>query len=287
MFKLIAIAAFVLSFFVLPIHAQTEQIVWETDFKKAQIMARESGKPLLLDFTASWCKPCVAMDKEFWVLGDVVKAMKPFIAVKINFDDEKSLVSRYGVNAIPFVAFADPLGNMVTFRRGFGQKNVKELNLIFDEMPKDFSFLKKAYGAIEVNKQDGNALLEIADFYRASKMLTLSNNFYKRALKADEIKIKPETVERVAAILGSNSYIAGDDKQAIKFLEDYLNDYPKGASREVITAMAGISSARLEKFKEAEKYKQLLTSEFPNSKHAATIDTTVETYKNKKKEKKN
>ncbi len=62
--------------------AQGKQIVWEKDYKKAQTAARESGRPLLLDFTAEWCKPCKAMDETFWVRADVVEAMKPFIAIK-------------------------------------------------------------------------------------------------------------------------------------------------------------------------------------------------------------
>jgi thioredoxin-like negative regulator of GroEL len=172
--------------------AQTEQIVWEKDFKKAQQSARESGRPLLLDFTAAWCKPCKAMDAEFWVLEDVVKAVKPFIAVKVDFDKEKSLVGRYNVSAIPFVVFADPLGNTVTFRRGFGTKSVSEINQIFDEMPKDFSTLKKAYDAIELKKSDGLALLEIADFYRASKCFRSATNFIDGRRKPKRFKTTPK-----------------------------------------------------------------------------------------------
>ena len=49
----------------LTVSAQAEQIVWEKDFKKAQALALETGRPLLLDFTAPWCKPCKMMDESF------------------------------------------------------------------------------------------------------------------------------------------------------------------------------------------------------------------------------
>ena len=261
--------------------AQTEQIEWQKDFKAAQTLARESGRPLLLDFTAEWCKPCKMMDAQFWVLPEVVSAMKPFIAVKVDYDNEKSLVNRYSVSAIPFVVFADPLGNMVTFRRGFGSKNVRELNQIFGEMPKDFSPMKKFYDALDVKKDDGIALLQIADSYRGAKMLMLSNEFYKKALKTDEIKNDAEKKERVISTLGSNYYAVKADEQAINYFSDYLKDHPSGKSRETAISMISISSARLKKMKDAAKYLEMLKTEFPQSKNIEIVSRTIEEAKNK------
>jgi thiol-disulfide isomerase/thioredoxin len=259
-----------------------QQIVWEKDFKKAQQAARESGKPLLLDFTASWCKPCRIMDEQFWVRPDVLDAIKHFIAVKIDYDKERSLVGRYNVQAIPFVAFTDPLGNLVTFRRGFSSKNVKELNQIFDDMPKDFSALKKYYEALELNKDDGLALLQIADSYRAAKMLTLSNNFYKKALKTPEIQSDAEKKERVALTLGLNSYLVKDFPQTIDFMEDYLKDFPGGKYKEIVVSELAISYANLGKVKNANKYLEMLQAEVPQSKNIPVIIKAIEDSKNKK-----
>lgn len=261
--------------------AQEEQIVWEKDFKKAQALARETGRPLLLDFTAPWCKPCKAMDAQFWVLPDVVKASKPFIAVKIDYDNEKSLVGKYNVSAIPFVAFTDPLGNLITFRRGFSTKNANELNLIFNDMPKDFSALKKFYEAIELKKDDGAALLQIADSYRQSKMLALSNDFYKKASKTSEIQADPEKKERIAATLGINSYSFQDYRQANNYLEDYLKDYPAGKYKEIAQAMLSIGNANLAKLKEADKYFELLKKDFPASKNIPAVAKAIEDARNK------
>jgi tetratricopeptide (TPR) repeat protein len=222
------------------------------------------------------------MDEKFWVLADVVEMTKPFIAVKINFDNEKSLVGKYGVSAIPFVAFADPLGNLITFRRGFGEKSVNELNQILKQMPKDFSSLKKYYEAVELKKDDGLALLQIADSYRASKMLTLSNDFYERALKTPEIQSDAEKRERIAATLGLNAYIVEDYKQANKYLEDYLKHFPAGKYREVSFAALAIGNANLNKMKIADKYLELLKTEFPVSKNTAAAAKAVEEAKNKR-----
>lgn len=267
---------FILMMVSLSISAQTTQIEWQKDFRAAQLQAREAGRPLLLDFTADWCKPCKMMDAQFWVLPEVVEAMKPFVAVKINYDSEKSLVGRYGVSAIPFVVFADPLGNMVTFRRGFGSKSVRELNQIFEEMPKDFSGLKKYYDAVDAKKDDGAALLQIADFYRNSKMIYLSNSFYKKALKAEEIKADAGKREQIMFILGANTFAVRMDKEAADYLSDYLKEFPAGKNREISLAMIAVSNARLKKDKEAAKYYELLKTEFPQSKHLAAVSKTIQ-----------
>lgn len=262
--------------------AQENQINWTTDFKQAQRTARETNRPLLLDFTAEWCKPCKAMDKEFWVLPEVVNAMKPFVAVKIDYDKDKSLVGRYSVSAIPFVVFADPLGNLITFRRGLSKKNLSELNQIFSEMPKDFAAVQKAYIALDLNKNDGSALLQIADFYSKSKMASLSNDFYKRALKTDMVKNDAAQKERIASTLGVNYFISGLDAQAVEYLGDYLKDYPKAANREIVLAMLAISHARLGKEKESVKYLETLKQEFPASKHTSAVNKSIEEAKIKK-----
>lgn len=264
--------------------AQGEAINWQTDYKQALASARETGKPLMLDFSASWCKPCKAMERDFWVRADVVEATKPFIAVKLDLDKERFLAAKYGVQAIPFVAFTDPLGNMVTFRRGFGTKNADELSQIFNEMPKDFSALKQSYEAVEVKKDDGLALLKIADFYRNSGMLILSNDFYKKAAKTAEIQSDAEVKERIAVTLGLNLYRSKDFKQAKNYLEDYLKDFPSGKYKEITFAMLAIGNANLGKMKDADKYLEMLKTDFPASKTIETTVKAVEDAKNKPKE---
>jgi thiol-disulfide isomerase/thioredoxin len=283
--KKIIFTCFVLLLSTLAAFPQTEGIVWEKDFKKAKQMARETGRPLLLDFTADWCKPCKMMDKEFWVRDDVIQAAKPCIAVKINFDTQNNIAAGYGVKSIPYVLFADPLGNMITFRLGFSKKNATELSAIFEEMPKDFSPMLKFYDALDQKKDDGRALFQIANAYRGAKMLKLSNEFYKKALKTDEIQADEEKRINSFLSLGVNYLNLKDFEQAAAVMKDFLKTNPTGEMRETGLYFITLATAYDGKFNDADKYLQMLKTEFPSSRNVAQAEAAIEAKKNQPKKK--
>lgn len=262
---------------------ENNQINWEKDFKKALAASRQSGKPVLLLFTGSDCHACKEMDEQYWGTETVITAVKQFIAVRVNLDTEKPLAAKYNVAEAPFVAFTDPLGNMISFRRGFDKDAVRRLNVALKDVTKDFSNLEKAYQAFERNKDDGAALLEIADSYRGSGNLFLSNEFYKRAAKTPEVNNNAETKERVGFALGLNAAGYRDYKQAVDYFKDYLKNYPQGKYRETALTLLIVSSANLEEFKDSDKYLAQLKTEFPESKNIALAVKAIENAKNKSK----
>ena len=245
---------------------KNETIDWQTDYKQAQALSRETGKPLLLDFTAAWCEPCKFMDEHFWVRGDVIETMKSFVAVKLDYDQERILAGRFIVRGLPYVAFVDPIGNLITYRKGFGMKKANELKDVFSEIPRDFSPLKKAYDAIELKKNDGLPLLQIADFYRDSGMLILSNDYYRRANRTYEVNKDAERRERIQATIGLNFYAVKNYKQANESLEEYLKIFPSGKYEEAVVAALAVGYANFGQSKEAERYLETLKNKFPASK---------------------
>lgn len=60
----------------------------------------QSRTPVLVDFYADWCGPCQMLTP---VLEELARETPSAKVVKINVDQSRELVERYGINAIPSV----------------------------------------------------------------------------------------------------------------------------------------------------------------------------------------
>lgn len=58
-----------------------------------------SGKPVLVDFFATWCGPCKAMSP---IIESVAKDMQGNARIlKIDVDKNKSIAAKYNIQAVP------------------------------------------------------------------------------------------------------------------------------------------------------------------------------------------
>jgi len=101
-----------------------QAIVGEANFQKSVL---QSKAPILVDFWASWCAPCLATAP---VLEELTKEYAGKINfAKVNVDENGSLASKCGIAAIP---------TMLIFKDGqpvqqiIGYKPKKELKKILD-----------------------------------------------------------------------------------------------------------------------------------------------------------
>ena len=78
-----------------------ERIPWRTDYVAATAEAKQTGKPLFLYFTASWCGPCQSLKATTWADAEIDAALRAYVPVKIDIDDHPDLAAEYRVQAVP------------------------------------------------------------------------------------------------------------------------------------------------------------------------------------------
>ena len=95
--------------------------VTDADFSAEVLQASE---PVLVDFWAEWCQPCLAMDPIMDTLS--VELAGRAKIVKIDVANNPAIVSQYGVRAMPtLMVFKN--GQPVDIKVGAGQSRVQLL----------------------------------------------------------------------------------------------------------------------------------------------------------------
>lgn len=81
----------------------------------------QSKQPVLVDFFATWCGPCKAMEP---VVKDVAKSVEGKVrVVKVDIDKQRQIASQYNVSAVPtFMIFKN--GNVIWRHPGMIDKTV-------------------------------------------------------------------------------------------------------------------------------------------------------------------
>ncbi|HEY2409106.1 MAG TPA: cytochrome c biogenesis protein CcdA [Polyangiaceae bacterium] len=90
-------------------------IAWEHQVDEARARAQRESRPLLVDFTASWCGACKELDKVTFSSPDVAPEMARFVTVKVdasNDDDPKveATLAYFKVVGLPTVVIFDSQG---------------------------------------------------------------------------------------------------------------------------------------------------------------------------------
>lgn len=88
-----------------------ETIPWETNLQEAAQKAAQTNRLLLVHFGATWCKPCMNLEKTVFQTPGVGDALAQYyVPVKVDFDDYKQFATQYGVTNIPCDLVLTPQG---------------------------------------------------------------------------------------------------------------------------------------------------------------------------------
>ncbi|HVX10413.1 MAG TPA: thioredoxin family protein [Pirellulales bacterium] len=90
--------------------AEHHPIAFVDGFEQGSQLARAEQKPMLLFFTATWCKYCQQMAKETLVHNGVVQLSQKFVCVRIDADAEPEVCREFDVRSFPTVQFVSARG---------------------------------------------------------------------------------------------------------------------------------------------------------------------------------
>jgi len=93
-------------------------IAWDAYDETALRAALDTGRPVIIDFSAAWCIPCKEMEHVTFASGPVVERARAFATLKADLTDDKSpavreLKQRFGVLGVPTVLFLTPDGREI------------------------------------------------------------------------------------------------------------------------------------------------------------------------------
>ncbi len=103
-------------------------IQWEEYSPEKLEQARADGVPVMMDFYADWCVPCLELDRVTFTDSDVIEETSEFKKLKVDltrYESERStkLREEFEVMGVPTIVFIDPDGNEVKDARVVGFLN--------------------------------------------------------------------------------------------------------------------------------------------------------------------
>jgi thiol:disulfide interchange protein DsbD len=100
-------------------------MAWENYSDENLREAKENGMPVLLDFYADWCIPCLELDRNTWTDPDVIKATKDIKRLKVDltqFDSQESenIRKKFDISGVPTIVFIRTDGSEAVNSRTVG-----------------------------------------------------------------------------------------------------------------------------------------------------------------------
>ena len=81
--------------------------------------AQKESKPVVLDFFAEWCAPCLRMEMTTFKDEKVRALLERCVFVRVDTDNHPEIAKRMAVEGLPDIRFALPDGRVIKQLRSF------------------------------------------------------------------------------------------------------------------------------------------------------------------------
>jgi len=112
--------------------------VWRHDFAESAKVAKQSGRPLLIHFHASWCGPCRDMERDVLHHSDVRDFLsRQFVAVMVDYDQKPDLVNKFEIKLLPTDLVIAPDGTVLLKSEGKRDRKMylNQMRHALEQMP--------------------------------------------------------------------------------------------------------------------------------------------------------
>lgn len=99
--------------------AKAAAIAW-LGYQEGLARAKESKRPVLLAFTADWCKYCRKMKQETYTDAEVAAYLNEnLVPVMVDTEKQRDVAGQYFVRSLPTIWFLDGEGNRIANLPGY------------------------------------------------------------------------------------------------------------------------------------------------------------------------
>jgi thiol:disulfide interchange protein DsbD len=118
---------------------RNQGLAWETYSETEIVKAKENKTPVMIDFFADWCIPCLELDRKTWTDKEVIASSKDIKKIKVDlthFDSPESeaLRKKFNISGVPTVIFIRADGTEANDSRIVGFVDSKEFLIKLKQM---------------------------------------------------------------------------------------------------------------------------------------------------------
>jgi thiol-disulfide isomerase/thioredoxin len=211
---------------------------------EALAKAARANKPLVLEFSADWCKPCRYFDEKVLTQPEVIAALRSveFVQYDIDVWPGSSVASRLAVRGVPTFVALDAHGK-VTAQHSGTRLDARARTWFLDFLADATGAVpsrEKLERAVNANPNDASARLRLAQHYREAGRV--EDALEQLGWVTTQADTDPDLAAHAAAERDALEAEDARIKRAIEAAEQFVDSYPaspRSSLRLVALAMSG------------------------------------------------